>query len=100
MDAKTRLLFWLLNATKGGPTRVKVLRNLNKTPMNIRQLALSIDMDYKTVQAHIGLLMKNEILDMQGNGYGAIYFVSTEWEDNDYLKKMIGGNKNGKKRKG
>jgi hypothetical protein len=33
MDLKTRLLYWLLAATKGGPTRVRILSVLeNKLP--------------------------------------------------------------------
>ncbi len=99
MDSRTRLLFWLLNATKGGPTRVKVLKKLDETPMNLRKLSLSLEMDYKTIQNHVELLMKNQILDIEGKGYGSVYFISSDWGENDYLKKMIGGNSNGKKRK-
>lgn len=97
MDAKDRLLFWLLSATKGGPTRVRVLSALRKSPMNLRKLALALGMDYKTVQAHIELLVKNGVLDAQG-GYGAIYFISPEWEGSVYLKELLGG-KHGKGKK-
>lgn len=89
MDSRTRLLFWLLTATKGGPTRVRILSAIKKKPMNLRRLSLHLNLDYKTVKAHIDLLLKNGIIDMQGR-YGAIYFISPEWEQNDFLMKILG----------
>lgn len=97
MDAKDRLLFWLLSATKGGPTRVRVLVALRKKPMNLRQLSLSLGMDYKSVKAHAELLLKNGVLDAQGK-YGAMYFISPQWEESKYLNGLLGG-VHGKKEK-
>ena len=98
MDSKDRLLFWLLAGTKGGPTRVRLLQALHKKPMNLRKLSMELGMDYKSVKAHTELLLKNGVLDLEG-AYGAIYFISPEWEESEYLKEMMGG-KNGKKEKG
>lgn len=89
MDSRSRLLFWLLTATKGGPTRIRILSAIKKKPMNLRQLAIHLRLDYKTVKAHIELLLKNGIIDMQGK-YGAIYFISPEWEKNELLIKILG----------
>ncbi len=97
MDAKDRLLFWLLSATKGGPTRVRLLLELDRRPMNLRQLSMALGMDYKSVQAHTELLVKNGVLDSQGK-YGAIYFISPQWEQSEYLKELLGG-KHGKKKR-
>lgn len=97
MDARSRLLFWLLSATKGGPTRVRVLSAIREKPMNLRQLSLLLGMDYKSVKAHIDLLLKNGVIDSHGK-YGAVYFISPEWEGNEYMKEMLGG-MHGKKRK-
>ena len=33
-------------------------------------------------------------------GYGSVYFISPEWEENEYLKEILGGSSHGKKRKG
>ena len=99
MDARSRLLFWLLSATKGGPTRVRVLSAITEKPMNLRQLALFLSMDYKSVKAHTEMLLKNGVIDAHGK-YGAVYFISPEWEENDYMKEMLGGmhgKKTGKK---
>jgi len=97
MDAKTRLLFWLLSATKGGPTRVMLLSHIEKNPLNIRKLAMAAEVDYKTAQAHVEMMKKYGVLDSIGGGYGAAYFISPEWEENSYLHKVLGGKKNEKK---
>lgn len=89
MDARTRLLYWLLSATRGGPTRRRILITLHRSPSNLRQLALSVDMDYKTVQGHVQLLLKNSILDTQGDRYGAVYFIADDWGSDPQLKQIL-----------
>jgi len=69
---------------------VRVLSAISEKPMNLRQLALLLGMDYKSVKAHIDVLLKNSIIDAHGK-YGAVYFISPEWEENEYLKEMMGG---------
>ena len=92
-----RLLYWLLEGTKGGPTRVLLLSILSMKPMNMRQLALAAKLDYKTVEHHVELLMKNSVLEHSGNGYGQVYFISDIALAQDEFGKMIKGGKNGKK---
>ena len=99
MDSETRLLYWLLDASRGGPTRVKILRNLVKKPSNLRQLSISVNLDYKTVQGHIELLIENGIIETPKKGYGSIYFINRGWMENEYLKQVLLGDKNGKKGK-
>jgi DNA-binding transcriptional ArsR family regulator len=76
MDPTKRLLFWLLEGTKGGPTRIQLLSLLAKKPMNMRQLAIAASLDYKTVEHHVRLLEKNLIIETMGSGYGKMYFIS------------------------
>jgi DNA-binding transcriptional ArsR family regulator len=76
MESTKRLLFWLLEGTRGGPTRIQLLSLLAKKPMNMRQLALAANLDYKTVEHHVRLLEKNLIVEPTGSGYGKMYFVS------------------------
>jgi len=92
MDAQERLIYWLLTGTRGGPTRVRILQTIAKTPLNLRQLSLELNLDYKTVQGHIKTLNQHSILDVQGERYGAVYFISPEWSDNDKLKEIMRGN--------
>jgi len=64
----------------------------------MRQLSLSLELDYKTVQGHITILLENGIVYQLKSGYGAPYFINSEWEDNDYFKKIIMGDYDGKNR--
>jgi DNA-binding transcriptional ArsR family regulator len=73
-----RLLWWLLRATRGGPTRVRLLRLIAEKPMNANQLAKELGLDYTTVRHHLGILEKNKVVDVVGDKYGAVYCLS-EW---------------------
>lgn len=99
MDPKTRLLYWLLNASRGGPTRLRILQVLKKKPMNIRRLSMALKMDYKTVQGHVELLVGERVLETPKKKYGSIYFISPEWDDNQYLIGLLRDDGNGKKKK-
>jgi len=106
MEPTKRLLFWLLEGTKGGPTRIQLLSILAKKPMNMRQLALAAKLDYKTVEHHVRLLEKNLVIDCVGSGYGKVYFVSDAvLEENEIMDKIRGDkyerkeNAGGKKRR-
>ena len=50
--------------------------------MNANQIAERLGMDYKTVRHHISVLSRNHMLVAAGEGYGAMYFVSSELEQN------------------
>ncbi len=99
MDSKSRLLYWLLDASRGGPTRLRIIQSLYLKPVNMRQLALSLFLDYKTVQGHIELLLENGIIYQIKKGYGSVYFISPEWENNDYFKQLIAGDDDEKRKK-
>ncbi|MEW6748960.1 MAG: winged helix-turn-helix domain-containing protein [Candidatus Micrarchaeota archaeon] len=96
MDPKTRLLYWLLNASRGGPTRLRILRALDRKPMNIRQLAINLGMDYKTVQGHVELLKEEGVLETPKKKYGSVYFISPEWDGNQYLIGLLRDDGDGK----
>jgi len=100
MGPTNRLLFWLLEGTKGGPTRIQILSLLAKKPMNMRQLALAANLDYKTVEHHVRLLEKNLIIDCIGSGYGKAYFVSDMVLGEKEIMDKIRGEGNEGKEKG
>jgi predicted transcriptional regulator len=97
MDSKSRLLFWLLSASRGGPTRAAILSLIYSKPLNTRQIAIALSLDYKTVKVHIELLKKYQIIDAFGGRYGQAFFISPEWENNEFLKKILKVSKNEKK---
>ena len=96
-----RLLWWLLAGTRGGVNRARIISLLHKRPYNANQLAELLKIDYKTVRHHLDYLMKHEVIVQQGEGYGSVFFLSSEIDDNfeslreiweQIGKKGIGGN--------
>lgn len=98
MDTFKRLTFWLLEGTRGGPTRRELLSLLAAKPMNLHQLARAASRDYKTVEHHIRLLEENGLVEVVGNGYGKVYFVA-ESVLREYVPSAGGGGKDGTKNK-
>ena len=83
------LLGWLIAGTRGGPTRAKIIEALKEIPQNANQLATMLEMDYKTMRHHLGVLEKNKIITSVGDRYGATYFLSQVMEDNYVLFEEI-----------
>ncbi len=76
-----RVLWFVLGGTRGGPLRIRILARLRDRPYNTNQLATDLGVDYKTVQHHVRVLMKNRLIDRQGSGqYGAVFFLSPDME--------------------
>ena len=80
-DAR-RLLLYVFTATRGGYTRIQIIRHLSEKPMNTNQLASEIGLDYKAIQHHIGVLEKNNLVTKIGAKYGATFHLSNYLEAN------------------
>lgn len=76
------MLWYLIAGTRGGQTRAMILNNLIDRPYNANQLAESMSMDYKTIRHHLDVLVKNGVITMEGDKYGAMYFISKTMEAN------------------
>lgn len=100
MEPIRRFLFWLLDGTRGGPMRIRLLGLLAAKPMNLRQLALAAGVDYSTVEHHIRLLEKHAIVECVGEGYGKLYMVSEEPLVRDYITQKNKGEGYGTEGKG
>jgi hypothetical protein len=48
-------------------------------------------MDYKTIRHHLEILGKSSIIVSVGNGYGRVYFLSNEVEENYAFFEEIWG---------
>ena len=82
-DPTARRLFWyLFVGSKGGENRVKIIKLLHDTPLNINRMAEILDLDYKAVQHHVNVLEKNNLISHMGEKYGIMYFVSNYLESN------------------
>lgn len=80
-DAR-RLLLYVFTATRGGYTRIQIIKILSERPMNTNQLASVLGLDYKAVQHHIGVLEKNNLVTKVGAKYGATFHLSNYLEAN------------------
>ena len=81
---QTKMMFWFLFASsRGAATRVKIVRCLQKQPYNAHQLSQELSMDYKAIKHHLGTLEKNNVVGKFDANYGAAYFLSALFEENN-----------------
>ncbi len=77
-----RLLWFVFMGSKGGLNRMRIISVIRERPLNANQLAKELDLDYKAIQHHIGVLEKNNLITRVGEKYGTTYFISTFLEVN------------------
>ena len=77
-----RLLWFLFAGTRGGDNRIKILDLLIKNPLNINRISEELQLDYKTIQHHVRILEKNNLVTKMGDKYGILYFISNYMEKN------------------
>lgn len=79
-------LWNMLAGTRGGITRVRILKLLRERPYNVNQLHEKLRLDYKTVQHHIKVLINgNIIMTEERKKYGSMCFLSPAFEENIHL---------------
>ncbi|MCG7845267.1 MAG: winged helix-turn-helix domain-containing protein [Methanomassiliicoccales archaeon] len=76
MKAIERLLWWLIAGSAGGVNRGRIINALREHPFNANQLTELLELDYKTVRHHIGILERNNMISSIGSGYGKMYDIS------------------------
>ncbi|WP_227377381.1 winged helix-turn-helix domain-containing protein [Haladaptatus halobius] len=78
------VLWYLLASSRGGPTRVRILRALDERPRNANQLATELELDYTTIRHHLDVLMENNVVERTDDEYAAVYLfteqVKSNWE--------------------
>src|SRR3990170_5139587 len=79
-NKQNKLLFYLIEGTRGGKTRALILKHLIEKPYNAHRLAKALDMDYKTIRHHLNVLTRNEIVIRGSDGYTDLYFLSKKME--------------------
>lgn len=82
-DKQTRrLLLYLFTSTRGGLTRLRIIALLIERQCNTHQISVDLGMDYKTVQHHMKVLEKNNLVSKTGPKYGTMYRLSNLLELN------------------
>ena len=78
-----QLLWFLLGESRGGINRLRIIELLKKQPYNTNQIAEFLDMNYKSIQHHLNVLEKNNLIAKNGEKYGVLFDIS------NYLKSNL-----------
>jgi len=70
------LSVWLIEGSRGGPTRAKILKLLKEKPHNTHQIAKALNLNYRTVMHHLEVLSRHGLVVKLSNNYGAPYILS------------------------
>ncbi len=80
---QTKMMFWFLFAsTRGAATRIRIVKLLQNQPYNANQISTELLLDYKAVKHHLKILENNNLLGKFEANYGAAYFLSPLFEEN------------------
>jgi predicted transcriptional regulator len=83
MREEEKVLHWILAGTTGGYNRVRILNELLRKPQNTNMLSKKLNLDFKTIQHHLRVLEKNQLVTFKGGGgFGKVYFPSDMVENN------------------
>jgi DNA-binding transcriptional ArsR family regulator len=83
VDRQTRnLLSYLFEGARGGTNRLRIMLLLTERPLNAHQIAKELGLDYNSIEHHIAILEKNNMVSRVGPRYGAMFFLSTFLEVN------------------
>lgn len=85
-----QLLVYLFAFSRGAEMRFKIVATLRERPSNANQLARELGVDYKAVQHHLSVLVKNRLIQTpQRDAYGALYFLTPIMEHHlEYVKEI------------
>lgn len=83
------VLQWLIEGSRGGVNRARIIDSLREEPKNANQLGLALDMEYRVVRHHLEVLEENGLITSMGGKYGKMYFLSMELEENISIYEEI-----------
>jgi PAS domain S-box-containing protein len=79
-NKQKKLLCNLIEGSRGGRTRAKILNNLIGKSYNAHQLAKALNLDYKTIRHHLDVLARHGIISRESDGHTTLYFISKSSE--------------------
>ncbi len=92
---ETKMIFWFYFASsRGAATRIRIVKSLQNRPYNTHQLSKELSMDYKAIKHHLNVLEKNNLIGKFNANYGATYYLSTLFEENQNVFDEIAARMN------
>lgn len=82
-------LWYLLAGTRGSENRAHIVRALDEQPRNANRLAEAVDLGYNTVRHHLDTLREHEVVVRNGDGYGAVYRLSDQFEQHREVYERV-----------
>jgi DNA-binding transcriptional ArsR family regulator len=77
-----RVLVYVTGGTRGGRTRLEILRLVRFEPLNAHRIAQRLRLNYKTVRHHLMILEQTRVVArIPKRRYGGLYFLSPELEE-------------------
>jgi len=89
MDYFEQTMYWLLSGSKGAINRVRIIAELEKKPVNMNALSKKTNLNYKTIQHHVQLMLENNLLVERGSNYGKVFFLSPQLNEKKSLFKKL-----------
>ncbi|MCC7559400.1 MAG: winged helix-turn-helix domain-containing protein [Methanobacterium sp.] len=78
--------FRLFFESRGNFNRVKIVNFLHQRPYNINQISKELNLNYRTIKHHLKVLEENKVVQSDGNGYGALFSISDEFDIDKFIK--------------
>lgn len=75
-----KALWYLFAGTRGGGTRVRIVRELGERPRNANKLAKRLGLDYNTITHHLDMLQEHNVVESGDSDYGKMYFLTDQFE--------------------
>ncbi|GBF09520.1 putative transcriptional regulator, ArsR family [Aeropyrum pernix] len=77
VDGVSLLVRWLIEGSRGGVTRARILMLLRERPRNAHQLSQELGLNYRTVLHHLEVLARHGLIARLYEGYGAPYALTS-----------------------
>ena len=62
--------------------RTRIMLSLIEKPKNANQLCGELNVNYRTIDHHLKVLLENDLITVMGDGYGKTYFPGPSVEKN------------------
>jgi len=80
---------WQIFTSTGSENRIKIINLLLERPYNRNQIAKKLNLNYRTVWHHLGVLKKANLIDESNLKYGGVYAITEYFKRNKDLYERI-----------